>query len=253
MEAFVLAAGLGTRLKPFTDHCPKALITVNGTTLLELNLRNLIQQGATRIVVNVHHFAEQITNFINSHSWEAEILISDESDMLLDTGGGLKKAEALFSKKEPILVHNVDILSRIDFGAMVSQHSESKSIATLAVSRRDTSRQLLFNNSNQLIGWHNETTDEYKWSSARQKKYNNLAFSGISVIQPQLLDLLPEALQPYSIITAYLQLSNMHHIGAFCHNQADWIDVGKPETLAMAQHFLHKPQPTTLWKHSFQK
>lgn len=235
MQAFLLAAGLGTRLKPLTNNRPKALVEVNGTPLLKIAIDNLIRQGATRIVVNIHHFAAQITDYISSHPWPAEVLLSDESDMLLDTGGGLKKAAPLFDAEQPVLIHNVDILSHIDFPELISHHTDSKNIATLAACRRTTSRQLLFDSRGQLAGWTNRSTGEYKWVSERVESCTAMAFSGIAVVDPRLFGLLPEAVRPYPIIPAYLGIAKTHRISYYEHKEADWLDVGKPETLTQAQ------------------
>lgn len=235
MQAFLLAAGLGTRLRPLTDNRPKALVEVNGTPLVKIAIDNLVRQGATRIVMNVHHFADQLADYVQSRQWEAEIVLSDERALLLDTGGGLKKAAPLFIPNEPILVYNVDILSHIDLSELLSQHNDSKNIATLAACQRETSRQLLFDGQKQLVGWTNRSSGEYKWSRGVIENYRSLAFSGISVISPQLLDLLPESDHPYPIIPAYLEISKNHRISYFEHKKSDWMDVGKPETLKQAQ------------------
>ena len=238
MQAFVLAAGLGTRLKPLTDNKPKALVEVNGQPLLKITIDKLIKQKVTRIVVNVHHFADDICQYLDTQKWDAEILISDERQQLLDTGGGLKHAAPLFRKNEPILIHNVDILSHIDFGEALAYHSYSKNIATLFVSNRKTSRYLLFDNSKQLIGWEDIRSGEKKWSNHPASDYTPLAFSGIAIIQPELTDLLPEEGHPYPIIPAYLEIAKTHRIKYFIHNSNDWLDVGKPETLAQAQQWI---------------
>lgn len=235
MQAFLLAAGLGTRLRPLTNNCPKALVDVNGIPLIKIAIDNLIRQGATRIVVNIHHFADLLANYIHSHPWEAEILISDESSLLLDTGGGLKKAAPLFVPNEPIIIHNVDILSHINLSELLSQHNDSMNIATLATCQRETSRQLLFNEQKQLVGWTNGNTGEFKWAHGPIDKYKSMAFSGIAIVESQLLNLLPNADHPYPIIPAYLELAKNHRISYFEHNQSDWLDVGKPETLKQAQ------------------
>lgn len=235
MQAFILAAGLGTRLKPLTDSRPKALVEVQGQTLVQLAIDNLAAQGIRRIVVNTHHFSEMLIQYLKSHQWEAEIVISDEHNMLLDTGGGLKKAAQYFNTQEPILIHNVDILSHIDFHEMERYHSDSMSIATLAASQRDTSRQLLFDGRKQLAGWRNSQTGEEKWVGMPMQDVQQLAFSGIAIIQPEMLDLLPEADSPYPIIPHYLDIAKNHRISYFKHEKEDWLDVGKPETLALAQ------------------
>lgn len=235
MQAFIPAAGLGTRLKPLTDHRPKALVEVQGKTLLEIAITNLIRQGATRIVINIHHFADMMCDYISSLSWDAEVLISDERDQLLDTGGGLKKAEHLFLKNEPIIIHNVDVLSHLDLASIISEHNDSMSIATLCVSKRETSRYLLFDKDKELKGWTNTKTGELLWVDNPIQNTNNLAFSGISIIEPSILEMLPEPDKPYPIIPCYLRIAKDHRINAFIHQKEDWIDVGKPETITQAQ------------------
>ena len=144
MQAFIPAAGLGTRLLTLTEHRPKALVEVGGVPLLKIAIDNLVRQGVTRIVVNVHHFADMLIDYLQSYDWGTEVLVSNEKDKLLDTGGGLKKAAPLFNRDEPILIHNVDILSRINFRDLVELHQQDGNFVTLAVSVRDTSRFLLF-------------------------------------------------------------------------------------------------------------
>ncbi len=235
MQAFILAAGLGTRLKPLTDQRPKAMVEVQGQPLLRIAIDNLIRQGVTRIVVNVHHFADQVCQYLQGQQWEVPIAISDERDLLLDTGGGLKKAEPLFLKDEPILIHNVDILSRLDISELCLKHNDSKTLATLVVSRRETSRYLLFDHQEQLIGWKNKQTGEVRWVDSPNEDCTELAFDGIALVEPQLLDLLPPATRPYSIIPSYLEIAKNHRINHFELNEKDWLDVGKPQTLSQAQ------------------
>lgn len=235
MQVFLLAAGFGTRLRPLTDTRPKALVEVHDTPLLKIAIDNLIRQGASRIVVNVHHFADMMTTYINSLPWAADVIISDESDLLLDTGGGLKKAAPLFERNQPILIHNVDVLSHINLPQLISYHTDSKNIATVAACQRETSRMLLFDNQQQLAGWTNRNTNEYKWVNSAITSYTQLAFSGIAVINPNLLDLLPEADHPYPIIPAYLEIAKDHRISYFEHKESDWLDVGKHEALIQAQ------------------
>lgn len=235
MQAFIPSAGLGTRLKPLTDNRPKALVEVQGRPLLEIALHNLIRQGVSRIVVNVHHYADMICEYVANHHWSIPVLISDERDLLLDTGGGLKKAEPLFAPNEPILIHNVDILSNLNMVQILKEHSDSMSIATLCVCQRKTSRYFLFDNQQQLKGWTNTKTNETKWVDNALESINYLAFSGIAIIEPHLLELLPEADSPYSIIPCYLEIAKHHRINAFLHQKEDWMDVGKPETIIEAQ------------------
>ena len=237
MQAFVLAAGLGTRLHPLTDTLPKALVEVHGVPLIKIAIDNLVHQGATRIIVNIHHFADLLRRYLQNHSWGADILISDESDLLLDTGGGLKKASPLFLPDDPILIHNVDILSHIHLAEVIKQHTDSMNLATLVTSQRNTSRQLLFDSKCQLAGWQNSATGDTRWVNGHKTGCKQLAYSGIAVIQPEMLALLPEATQPYSIIPAYLSLAKNHRISYFMHNPKDWLDVGKPDTLQRAQNW----------------
>lgn len=235
MQAFIPAAGLGSRLKPLTDHRPKALVEVSGVPLIKIAIDNLSNLGVRKIVVNVHHFADLLTQYLHENHWDAEVLISDERSQLLDTGGGLKKAAQFFNPDEPIIIHNVDVLTHFNLQELINQHSSSMNIATLAVSQRNTSRYLLFDKQQHLVGWHNVKTDEFLWVEQPINDHINLAFSGIAILEPHLLDLLPPPDHPFSIIPAYLQIAKNHRINYFLHNTDDWLDVGKPETLQLAQ------------------
>lgn len=222
MEGFILAAGLGTRLRPLTDDRPKALVEVGGMTLLERTIRRLEEAGIRHIVVNVHHFADKVIDFVNTHTWQARTDISDERDLLLDTGGALKHAAPLFSGRDNILIHNVDILSDIDLQAVERRHRSEGNLVTLCVSRRKTKRLLAFDERGLLVGRADE----------------GLAFSGISIVSPELFALLPEADRPYPVIDEYIRLSQAgHRIGAYLHDPAHWLDVGKPETLKQAEQW----------------
>ncbi len=237
MEAMILAAGLGTRLRPLTTNRPKALVEVNGTTLLEHNLNRLILFGFNKIVINIHHFPDMVKDFVKSRIFDAEILFSDEREQLMDTGGALKKAEPLFSGLEPVLIHNVDILTSLDLGQIYRGHIATDALATLLVSRRNTARQLLFDTFNQLVGWKNTSTLETLWSDNPVANAIPLAFSGIHIVSPELFHLLPKA-HPYPIIPEYLHLAKQHKILAYKHLAEQWLDVGKPETLKKAESFL---------------
>lgn len=222
MEGFILAAGLGTRLRPLTDDRPKALVEVGGMTLLERTIRRLESAGINHIVINVHHFADKVIDFVNTHTWQARTDISDERDLLLDTGGGLKHAAPLFSGRDNILIHNVDILSDLDLQAVERHHRSEGNLVTLCVSRRKTKRLLAFDERGLLVGRADE----------------GLAFSGISIVSPELFALLPEADRPYPVIDEYIRLSQAgHRIGAYLHDPAHWLDVGKPETLKQAEQW----------------
>ena len=242
MQAFIPAAGLGTRLLPLTEHRPKALVEVGGVPLLKIAIDNLARQGATRIVVNVHHFADMVIDYLQSHDWGTEVLVSNEKDKLLDTGGGLKKAAPLFNRDEPILIHNVDILSRINFRDLVELHQQDGNFVTLAVSVRDTSRFLLFADNGLLVGWNNRSTGETKWVGEPIAKYRALAFSGIAVLDPGVLEVLPPCEIPYSIVPAYLNIAKEHRISYFIHSSSDWMDVGTPQSLNKAQSWFRFSQ-----------
>ncbi len=167
MQAMIFAAGLGTRLKPLTDTMPKALVRVAGAPLLEHVIRRLIDAGCSRMVVNVHHFANQITDYLDAHNYGVHIYVSDETEQLLDTGGGIKRAASLFDQYQPVLIHNVDILSNVDLAAFYRHALETKADALLLVSRRVTQRYLIFDSNMRLVGWTNVATGEVKSPHAR--------------------------------------------------------------------------------------
>ena len=229
MEGFILAAGLGTRLRPLTDDRPKALVEVGGHTLLELCINRLAAAGVGYVVVNVHHFADMMVDYLRGRRWPCAVDISDERNLLLDTGGALRHAAPLFGDGN-VLVHNVDVLSRIDLHGLEEAHSRSGNLATLCVSRRDTKRMLEFDDKGRLVG---RTTI----GGAMPAAHNALAFSGISMVSHALFDLLPQADHPYPVIEEYIRLTADHRIGSYLHDAADWLDVGKPETLAQAQQW----------------
>lgn len=221
MEGFILAAGLGTRLRPLTDDRPKALVEVGGKPLLQHTIEKLQNAGINHIVVNVHHFADNVVSFLRSRQWRCTIDISDESSLLLDTGGGLKHAAPLFSGCENVLVHNVDILSDIDLRDVEATHRRDGNLVTLCVSQRPTKRLLEFDADGLLVGRAEE----------------GLAFSGVSVVSPALFPLLPAADHPYPVIDEYIRLSRSHRIGSYRHSPDRWLDVGKPETLEQARQW----------------
>jgi NDP-sugar pyrophosphorylase family protein len=243
MKAMLLAAGLGTRLRPLTNDRPKALVEINGRTLLEINLTRLRAAGVTDVIVNVHHFAEKIVDYLQAHhNFGLHIETSREDDLLLDTGGGLKKAAWFFVEDraghdEPFLLHNVDILTNIDLAAMLQFHRQHDALATLAVQHRPSSRLLLFNDQNQLTGRHIHDLDSAISSEARNHSLASLiplAFSGVHVISPGLPPLLTES-GVFSIVDAYVRLaSEGHKILAFRADQYYWRDLGRPGDLAQA-------------------
>ena len=240
MKAMIFAAGLGTRLRPLTDDRPKALVTVAGRTLLELTLSRLRAFGVNEVILNVHHFADMIVDYLEANqNFGMRIEISRE-DVLLDTGGGLKKVAWFFlegsgPKDEPFIVHNVDVLSTVDLAQMVRFHNEHNALVTLAVQQRDTSRQLLFNEQGQLCGRRIGPGPgaEPEWALPAQQ-VNSLAFCGIHVLSPRIFADLPEE-GAFSIIPAYLRLaSNSEKILAFRADEYYWRDLGRPENITQA-------------------
>lgn len=235
MKAMILAAGLGTRLRPLTNNCPKALVTIAGKTLLEITIERLRTFGVNQIIINAHHFAEQIEEFLRAkNNFDLRIEISREQQ-LLDTGGGLKHASWFFrGESEPFLLHNVDVVSSIDLAAMIQAHRDSGALATLAVIERKTSRYLLFDDSGQLCG-RRAGLDGVPEMIRPATQSSAFAFCGIHVISPRMLSRLTED-GAFSIIPVYLRLAaEGEKIAAFRADSYAWRDVGKAETLAIAE------------------
>lgn len=229
----LLAAGLGTRLKPFTDKHPKALAVVNNKTLLQRNIEYLQQYHIKNVIVNVHHFAEQIIAAIEQNNgWKSNITISNEADEVLETGGGLQKASWFFKDDENFLLMNVDMLTDLNLQQMIVQHINSNALATLAVTNRTSSRYLLFDETNRLCGWRNVQTKEEKLPRAANTLFEK-AFSGIQIIRTELLSLIQQQ-GKFSMIDVYLSLAANHTIQGFEHSNSKLIDVGKPESLQKA-------------------
>ncbi len=237
MQAMILAAGLGTRLKPLTDSIPKALVEINGKTLLEVVIRNLIDYDFRKIVINVHHFSGLVIEFLNKNTFAADIIISDESDLLLDTGGGIKHALKYFDDS-PVLIHNVDVFSNLDLKEFYNYHLTDDAVASLCVSKRVSSRYLLFNDQNTLCGWQDVKKDE-KVIVREDENLNQFAFNGIHIINPDLIKLFPDE-KVFSVIKAYLELAKTEDIQAYVANDISWIDVGKTENLKTAEGLLKK-------------
>jgi len=238
MKAMILAAGLGTRLRPLTDDRPKALVEVAGYTLLEITLRRLHQFGVREVIVNVHHFADMVVDYLKKYgNFGLRIEISRE-EVLLDTGGGLKKAAWFFlenssDSEQPFILHNVDVLSTIDLDLMVQFHRQNQALATLAVQQRETSRYLLFNEQNQLCG-RRGGRDQEPEIVRPSKETQALAFSGVHVISPRLFSRITEA-GVFSIIGSYLRLvAEGEKIAGFRADQYYWRDLGRPENVTQA-------------------
>lgn len=260
MQSMIFAAGLGTRLKPLTDRIPKALVRVGGKPLIEYVLKNLVAAGSKRIVVNVHHFANQIIEYLQQNDFGVDICVSDETEMLLDTGGGIKNAAPFFNTSEPVLIHNVDILSNVDLRALYNYACEAeieqKVDAVLLVSLRKTKRYLIFNKDMRLVGWTNVDTGEVKspYETLREltfmQPYDNnnvtneqygytlFAFSGIHVIGNKVFEAMDECSAKFPIMDFYLQYAKDLHFVGKVKNNLKLMDVGKLDTLAEADAFV---------------
>lgn len=260
MQSMIFAAGLGTRLKPLTDKIPKALVRVGGKPLIEYALKNLVAAGSKRIVVNVHHFANQIIEYLQQNDFGVDICVSDETEMLLDTGGGIKNAAPFFNTSEPVLIHNVDILSNVDLRALYNYACEAeieqKVDAVLLVSLRKTKRYLIFNKDMRLVGWTNVDTGEVKSPyetlheltftqpydnnnvTNEQYGYTLFAFSGIHVIGNKVFEAMNEYSAKFPIMDFYLQYAKDLHFVGKVKNNLKLMDVGKLDTLAEADAFV---------------
>lgn len=228
-QAMIFAAGLGTRLKPLTDTMPKALVPVSGKPLLWHVVLKLKQSGYERIVVNVHHFAQQIIDYLSANNnFGLDIRVSDETKELLETGGGIKKARPLFASDSPVLIHNVDILSNLDITSL-----ECKGDATLIVSQRPTKRYLQFDSNMRLIGWKNIETGQVKGQEGQ-----SLAFSGIHILSPSLLPLMDKWPDRFPIMDFYLNSCSDHSLYGEERHDLKLLDVGKLDTLTEAENFV---------------
>ena len=247
----ILAAGLGTRLKPLTDTMPKALVPVSGRPLLDINIRRLMEQGYDRFVVNIHHFAQQIIDFVKEQDYAPLVHFSDETDQLLETGGGLKKAQGLFRDDQPILIHNVDILDNVNYDWFARQHQPDED-AVLLVSQRKTKRYLLFDNAMHLMGWKNIETGEIKSPyeyvrrtglSQHGEELNMFAFSGIHSFSPLLFPLMERFPDRFPIIDFYLSVCHRAPIVGLVKPDLQLMDVGKLDTLHEADAFFETNCP----------
>lgn len=233
----IFAAGLGTRLRPLTDTMPKALVPIDGKPLLHHLLHKLQHAGCSHVVINVHHHAQQIIEYVERHDYGMRIEISDESDMLLDTGGGLRKAGSLLEGDEPILVHNVDILSNIDFDTLLQSHHPNN-LATVVVSQRNTSRYLLFDNEMRMRGWTNINSGEVKPQGLDTTPLQQAAFAGIHIVSPRIFEQMRNMPDKFSIIDFYLQAMTEHRIMGYIPQDFTMLDVGKIDSLAPAEEFV---------------
>jgi NDP-sugar pyrophosphorylase family protein len=240
MKAMIFAAGLGTRLRPHTNDRPKALVEVGGKTLLQHVIERLKNAGVTELIINVHHFADKVEKYLErKENFGLKIHVSDERDLLLETGGGLKKARKYLDGDAPFIVHNTDILTDFDLKEMYQESLENQAIATLAVRNRETSRYLLFSKkTKKLTGWKNIKTGEIK-KSRRAKNPTSLAFSGVSILHPRIFDFMLDE-DAFSIIPVLLKAAKTENIFSYQHDDSFWLDVGKLPALPEAEAFLKK-------------
>ena len=245
MKAMIFAAGLGTRLKPYTETMPKALVPVAGTPMIEILIKHLISNGITDIIVNVHHFASQVIDFLSwNNNFGVKITISNETDLLLDTGGGLKKAAWFFNDHQPFLVQNVDVICDLNYSDLLQEHNKNKAIATLAVSQRETARRFIFDSSMQLCGWENSKNQEVKMARPQSENLMKFAFSGIQIIDPEIFGFMQQQ-GKFSIIDTYLEMAATQKIIGFVHNPDYWVDMGKPDELLKAENLLTRMKNKT--------
>ena len=235
--AMILAAGLGTRLQALTHDRPKALVELNGKPLLQHCIENLIANDFHHIVINVHHFGEQIIDFVAQHHFDADIQISDERNLLMDTGGGIVKASPLFKESKAVLIHNVDIISDVNLNELNQQFLASGDDAWLLTQDRESSRKLLFRDDNQLIGWRNKADGNFKWVYDSFGVFKEMAFSGLHFFRSDLFAEFEE--KRSSVIDLYLMLARHNRIISKPIHPNYWFDLGKPEQLEAAENYLN--------------
>ena len=234
MKAMIFCAGLGTRFKPWTDHHPKALALVNGKSLLQRNVEYLQQYGIFDVVINVHHFPEQtISAVYDNNAWGSRITISDERDEVLETGGGLLKARHLLNNSTDFITLNADILTDLDLASFLRFHQQQNALVSLAISTRKSSRCFLFNEQKLLTGWRNMQTGQER-ISVPNAAAQPFAFSGISIFSQRFFDALNMS-GKFSLVDAYLSLAATHRLAGFVHDAAQWVDVGRTESVALAE------------------
>ncbi len=234
MKGMIFAAGLGTRFKPWTDKHPKALAPVNGKSLLQRNVEYLQKYGITEVVVNVHHFADQIIAAVNDNNgWGSTIIISDERDEVLETGGGLLKAAALLDGPEPFVTINADILTDLSIKRLLDYHKDYKPLISFGVTSRKTSRYFLFDEFDRLCGWRNKKTDE-EIIAVPTNDLVERAYSCVVVFEPRIFSLIPQR-GKFSLVETYLSLAKDNLILGYDHTGDKFADVGKPESIAAAE------------------
>lgn len=233
----ILAAGLGTRLKPLTDRIPKALVPIAGKPLLEWQLEKLRAAGIREVVINVHHFADQVEAYMRENaSFGMDIRFSDERELLLETGGGLRKAAALLGNDQPVLVCNVDVLSTICLDKLIAAH-DPKTLSTIVVSPRETQRYFLFDTDRRLMGWTNRKTGEVKPAELNTEGLEPLAFSGMHIVSPEIFEVMKPYPDKFSITDFYIDQCREHVIKAFVPSDYRMMDIGKIDSLDEAERF----------------
>ncbi len=238
MKAMILAAGLGSRLGQLTRDKPKALVEVGGQTLLERLILSLKETGYDEFLINTYHFADQVIHFLKEHSdFGLKILISDERPTLLDTGGAIWNARSFFSGKEPILVHNVDVVSAIDLRQFREEHIETQALVSLCIRDRKTNRKLLFDEEMRLTGWQNISSGQYKWVHEETIDHNSYAYSGIYYADPAFAKQI-KLRGSFSIIDAWLDMAATYKLRGILDPSDHWYDLGTPERIAQAEKYL---------------
>lgn len=234
MRAMIFSAGLGTRFKPWTNEHPKALAMVNGKSLLQRNIEYLQKYGVTDVVVNVHHFADQIKEAIKKNSgWGSNVIVSDETNQVLETGGGLLKARSLLESSEPFVTLNVDILTDLNLNKLFEFHIKLRPLISFGVTSRETSRYFLFDENDRLCGWRNTKTGEEKISVIKPNLVQK-AYTCVAIFQPEVFGLVKQT-GKFSLTETYLDLAKEHLILGYDHSGDKLVDVGKPESVAIAE------------------
>ena len=238
MKAFILAAGLGTRLGDLSKNKPKALVKINDRALLGILINHLKNHGFNEFLINVHHHGQMVIDYLNeNNNFGVQIQISDEQDELLDTGGAIIKARDYFIGNAPVLIHNVDIISEVNYMELLNYHLKNQSLASLCVRKRNSERALIFNDKMELKGWMNKKTDEYKWVGSPLTNYSSFAFSGIYFVDPEFINKI-ELTGKFSIIDAWLSIAGSNKIKAYLDNSENWFDLGTTGKIKLAESYL---------------
>jgi len=238
MKAFILAAGLGTRLGELSKEIPKALIKINGEELLGVLINHLKRKGYKEFLINVHHHSQMVLDYLtDNNNFDVQIHISDERDELLDTGGAVLKARDYFTGNIPVLIHNVDIISEVDYAELLNYHLKNQSLASLCVRKRNSDRALLFNDNMELKGWMNKKINKYKWVGSPLSNYSSFAFSGIYLVNPEFINKI-KLTGKFSIIDAWLSIAGSIKIKAYLDNSENWFDLGTMEKIKLAESYL---------------